>query len=205
METRKNKVIQDYEKALARVILYGIQELPFSYGIQKVTRFLRGTKSSFVINKELYQLDMYGVLPNFRVEYLRVIIDKLLKQGFLIIEMVSDYENFPTLVVTKKGEDFLEGRDTSNIEFVYELSDREVILLNEEEQILYESLKQLRQKISTENEIPAYVVCHNTHLREMAKSKPKSDNELLSIRGIGESFVQKYGSDFLSVIRAFVG
>jgi len=201
MEIQKNNtIIQDYEISLARIVLYGILELPNSFGIQKVSGFLRGSKSSFVIDNELYLLDMYGVLPNFNANYLKAIINKLLENGLLTIEMVSDYGNLPTLKVTSKGENFLVNKKVGDVKFVYELSNREVILLDAEEQILYAELKQLRWNIAREKELPAYTVCHDTHLREMAKKKPKSDDELLSISGIGKNFVQKYGDIFLSVI-----
>jgi len=37
----------------------------------------------------------------------------------------------------------------------------------------------------------------------MAKSKPKSERELLLINGIGEKFIHNYGDDFLGVIAVF--
>ena len=63
-------------------------------------------------------------------------IDVLLEQELLMIEMVSQYNNLPTLKSTPKGQDFLAGRLAIDTPFVDKLCDREVILLNAEEQEL---------------------------------------------------------------------
>lgn len=198
-----NRLIQDYENTLVKIMLYAIQELPKAFGIHKVARFLKGSKSLFVIENELYELDMYGVLQNFKTRNLKTIISKLLEQGLLANEIISSYRDLPTLRLTRKGEDFLYGKTTINIPFIYEFSDREIILLDEEDDLLYQSLRELRYKLSIKDEVPAYCICQDTPLREMAKFKPKSESGLLSIRGIGEAFVQKYGSLFLSAIKRF--
>ncbi len=204
MHIHSQDVIQDYEQALIKIILGCIKELPLSFGIKKVTGVLRGSKSIFIIDHELYKLDSYGILPTFKTKYLKTIIEKMIKHGLLEIEMVSEYKNLPTLIITQKGQNFLENKISENIKFVDELSDRDVILLNTEEQRLYDALRELRRDTAKEEDQPAYIICGNISLREMAKFKPETDAELLSITNIGEKFIQKYGYGFLEVIKSFV-
>jgi ATP-dependent DNA helicase RecQ len=135
---------------------------------------------------------------------LKTIIEKMIKHGLLEIEMVSEYKNLPTLIITQKGQNFLANKISENIKFVGELSDRDVILLNNEEQRLYDALRELRRDTAKKEELPAYIICGNISLREMAKFKPETEAELLSITNIGEKFIQKYGYDFLEVIKSFV-
>ena len=54
--------------------------------------------------------------------------------------------------------------------------------------------------LSVDKAVPAYVICHNITMREIAKSQPKSEYELLLINGVGEKFVHNYSKDFLRVI-----
>ena len=61
-------------------------------------------------------------------------------------------------------------------------------------------LKAKRKEIASSVNIPAYVIFHDKTLIRMAKSKPKSLEEMLEISGVGESKLDKYGEDFLKVI-----
>jgi ATP-dependent DNA helicase RecQ len=117
--------------------------------------------------------------------------------------MVSKYENLPTLGITLTGQDFLNNKLKIETPFVEEMSNREVILLSDEEQELFHALRRLRRKIASERESPPYSICHDTILREMAKSKPLTTANLISIRGIGEKFVENYGNDFLQLISQY--
>ncbi len=116
---------------------------------------------------------------------------------------MSKYENLPTLSITLTGQDFLNNKLTVETPFVEEMCNREVILLDDEEQELFHALRRLRRKIASEKEFPPYTICHDTILREMAKSKPLTTDNLLSIRGVGEKFVQNYGNDFLQLISQY--
>jgi ATP-dependent DNA helicase RecQ len=51
--------------------------------------------------------------------------------------------------------------------------------------------------------VPAYVVFNDATLREMAAVRPTSPDDLLSVGGVGEAKLDKYGDAFLEVIRAF--
>jgi len=203
MQTKSKEIIKGYEQSLIKIILFCISELPFSFETKKVIGVLRGSKSAYVINHDLYQLEMYGILPDFKVKYLKSVIERMQEQGLLAIEMVSDFGNLPTLKLTQEGKDYLDGKSSTDVEFAATLSDREITLLNDQEQVLYEDLRQLRFKLSVDKAVPAYVICHNITLREIAKSKPKSERELLLINGVGENFVHNYGKDFLRVIELF--
>jgi uncharacterized protein YpbB len=83
MQPQAKEIIKEYERSLVKVILYCICELPFSFGKQKIIGVLRGSKSSFVIDHELYQLDMYGILPDYKVKYLNFVLERMQDQGLL--------------------------------------------------------------------------------------------------------------------------
>lgn len=41
------------------------------------------------------------------------------------------------------------------------------------------------------------MICHNVSLKEMARLKPASIQDLLAMHGIGKGFVENYGEMFL--------
>jgi len=179
-----------------KIILCCISDLPFQFGKNKLIRVLTGSKSSFVIDYEIYKLEVYGILPNFRHAYLETVINKMQEADLLKIEMVSQYQNMPTLKIIQKGRDCLDGQCNADIQFARGLSDNE-------EQELFEELRAKRNVIAIEKSIPAYAVCSNISLRKMAKSEPMDESELLSIKGIGGKFTQNYGDDILGSIESF--
>lgn len=203
MQTKSKELIKGYEQSLVKIILNCVSELPFSFGKKKIVGVLRGSKSSYVIDHKLYQLDMYGILPDFKVKYLYCVLEKMQEQGLLEVEMVSNFGNRPTLTVTQAGKDFLDGKSSTDVDFATALSNREITLLNDQEQVLFDDLRQLRRDLASEQGLPAFMICGNICLREVAKTKPKSEPELLLINGIGESFVHNYGNDFLGAIELF--
>jgi DNA helicase II / ATP-dependent DNA helicase PcrA len=67
---------------------------------------------------------------------------------------------------------------------------------------LYAALKRWRLERATEDDLPAYVVFHNSTLAEIAGRRPRDLSELGSVSGVGPAKLQRYGSDVLRVIAA---
>lgn len=65
---------------------------------------------------------------------------------------------------------------------------------------LYIKLKEYRLNKSKEENVRAYCLYSNSTLEELVKIKPKSIDELKSIKGFGEVKSEKYGADIISII-----
>ncbi|MBU1316834.1 MAG: DNA helicase RecQ [Alphaproteobacteria bacterium] len=66
---------------------------------------------------------------------------------------------------------------------------------------LFEALRQTRLEIAKGLSVPPYVVFPDTTLVAFATQRPTSPDELLGISGVGQSKLERYGEDFLEVIR----
>jgi DNA helicase II / ATP-dependent DNA helicase PcrA len=66
----------------------------------------------------------------------------------------------------------------------------------------YTALKQWRLKRAKSDEIPAYVVFHNSTLAEIAERRPSTIAELASVPGVGPSKLQRYGEEVLAALAA---
>lgn len=77
---------------------------------------------------------------------------------------------------------------------------RNTIILNEQEKVLFEALKDWRLKQSRRENVPAYVISLNDTLELIAKHKPATIIDLLSIKGVGKITIEKYGNDILRII-----
>jgi ATP-dependent DNA helicase RecQ len=66
---------------------------------------------------------------------------------------------------------------------------------------LWEKLRQLRLDLSRELGIPPYVIFHDKTLKEMVARRPANPDDLLAISGIGQSKLERFGDQFLAVIK----
>ncbi|HEY6148907.1 MAG TPA: ATP-dependent DNA helicase UvrD2 [Gaiellaceae bacterium] len=66
----------------------------------------------------------------------------------------------------------------------------------------YAALKQWRLKRSKHDEVPAYVVFHNSTLAEIAARRPQTIGELASVPGVGPAKLERYGTEVLAALEA---
>jgi ATP-dependent DNA helicase RecQ len=66
---------------------------------------------------------------------------------------------------------------------------------------LFERLRAWRGDQARSQQVPAYVVLHNSHLEEIARRKPQSVHELGSIKGVGLRRAARYGDEILALVR----
>jgi ATP-dependent DNA helicase RecQ len=66
---------------------------------------------------------------------------------------------------------------------------------------LLEQLRALRSRLAREQQVPAYVVFPDRTLLEIAVRRPKSPYALGEIRGVGPMKIDKYGEQFLELVR----
>jgi ATP-dependent DNA helicase RecQ len=68
---------------------------------------------------------------------------------------------------------------------------------------LRELMREWRRETAKEQEVPAFVVMHDTTLDEVCAVRPSSTLALLRITGIGERKAQMYGRQILDVLKRF--
>jgi DNA helicase-2/ATP-dependent DNA helicase PcrA len=65
---------------------------------------------------------------------------------------------------------------------------------------LYAALKRWRLERATADDLPAYVVFHNTTLAEIAGRRPRDLFELGAVPGVGPAKLERYGGEVLRVV-----
>ena len=65
---------------------------------------------------------------------------------------------------------------------------------------LFEALRVLRMEIARRRRVPPYVIFHDTTLREIARSKPKTKDELRHVYGVGDRKAEDLGDLVLAVV-----
>jgi len=68
---------------------------------------------------------------------------------------------------------------------------------------LFEILRQVRTAEATRLKVPPYIVFGDKTLRDMASKRPVTDESFLTIHGVGEKKLAKFGALFMEAIRKF--
>ncbi len=199
MDTSIKKIVQDFEIAVSKIVIYCLSELPFPLGMKKTISILQGSKSSFVIKHGLYELETFALLPMFSSQQLTTIIEGLIEAKLVYVASISD-DNKPVLKISPKGHQFLEGMRKEKVQFLESIIDKTVPLFDGKDADLLDALAIMRLKIAQVERIPAYTVCGDTVIRELTKQKPANMESLLAVKGVGNKFADNYGDLFLKVI-----
>ncbi|HGF7827963.1 TPA: HRDC domain-containing protein, partial [Enterococcus faecium] len=121
------------------------------------------------------------------------LIEYLISNGYLL----TINGEYPVLKVTERGIQVLKGQES-----VYRKEPKKVQQLSDEEtDTLFEVLRELRTDLASEAGVPPYVVFSDSTLKEMSRIRPSSRLEMLQIKGVGQSKLDKYGEAFLSRIK----
>jgi ATP-dependent DNA helicase RecQ len=70
------------------------------------------------------------------------------------------------------------------------------------DEALYDALKAWRIDTAREENVPAFVILHDSVLREIARSRPKDKDALSRISGIGENKLARFGDGIVKIVTA---
>jgi len=197
---------------LAQKVLSCVARVRETFGAGHVIDVLRGKRTDKVLERGHETLSTFGLLPDFAVEELRGYIEQLGEQGLLLV----DGDRYPVLRLTADGRRLLKGELTATLVRQKAAPPKERggrgrkggAARSEEswegvDQELFEALRAERLAVARERGVPPYVIFHDTTLRELARSKPRSAGAFLDVHGVGARKAEELGERFLSVIRVF--
>lgn len=192
----------DARKILSCV--YRLDERRLHFGKIVVAAVLTGSKSEQIGRFSLHTLSTYGIMSEQTAVRVRQLIDVLLERGLL----TADPERYNALFLTKTGNALMRGRGELHIRLPREKKP-ETVRRTEElsadvDEKLFEKLRALRTKVAQRAGVPPYVVFSNATLADMAARQPKSEYELLGVRGVGEAKARRYGAEFVDCIRDYL-
>lgn len=71
------------------------------------------------------------------------------------------------------------------------------------EREVYQALSEWRRDVAVDIQRPAFVVCHDSELIEIAQKRPKNQEELRKIKGWKNKKIKKYGDEVLAILNGF--
>lgn len=177
-------------------------KLGYYVGADLLSKVLRGSRSQRVLTLGLDGLTTYGLLRDTSEALTRRYLEALEEAGYLVTEPVHKTLR-PTPqageVLFRGSKVFLTQRAAPAV-FRPREEGLERSGQQPEDQELMAALKATRLQLARQEEVPLYVIFSNATLADMARRRPQTMEEFLSVSGVGEVKARKYGAAFLAVL-----
>ncbi|OUR80221.1 ATP-dependent DNA helicase RecQ [Alphaproteobacteria bacterium 46_93_T64] len=194
-------VVTDGTEA-AQMALSCIYRTGQCFGSGHIIDILMGVDTDKVKNAGHDNLPLYGKGSSYSRPDWQAFIRQLLSLDYIS----QDIEGFGGLSLNEKCRPLLRGEEAfSTRKYVPHKKQngraKTVAPDNPIDAALFNELKALRLEIAKAANIPPYVVFHDKTLLEMVNLKPGTLNSLSEIQGIGDSKLEKYGKQFLNLLK----
>ncbi len=186
----------DAQKALSCVYRVGQR-----FGLGYVVEVLRGANNQRIREWGHDKLPVYGIGREQSHEHWVSVLRQLIHLGFL----TQNIALHSAVQLTESARPVLRG------EIPLQLAVPRVVNLKPKanqksytglyDRKLFAKLRKLRKAIADEGDIPPYVVFSDATLLEMADRLPVTASELLTINGVGQRKLERFGTPFMSLIR----
>lgn len=196
----------------ANTILRCLDALDWNYGAATVIDIVHGGKSQKILGKNLDKNPEYAVLSERTVPRLRQILRELQFREYV----EEKGEQYPVICLTPEGKAFMETEELLVMKLPKEETEKKseskekknrrkkgavAAELTEKDAELFESLRELRREIASEEKVPPYMVFADKTLAGMCVMRPATRDEMLEVSGVGEHKLEKYGDRFLEILR----
>lgn len=171
-----------------------------------IANILSGKATSAIKSYKHHKLEIFGTGDEKDERFWNMVV----RQALIARLLAKDIENYGLLKLTRKGHEFLEKPEPFMLAEDHdysEASDEEAAFgartaaVDEE---LVSILKDLRKKISKQKDVPPFVIFQDPSIEEMAIQYPINVEELQNISGVGAGKAQRYGHEFVEVIKRYV-
>ena len=177
------------------------------YGINVILDTVHGANTAKIRQYKMDKNPCYGTLAKVPAWRLRQIFNHLLLEEYL----TTTNDEYMLVKLTEKSDSLLEGKVSVSMKMAKEQEKTEKtavkkkkktagVLLSNEQEALFEKLRQLRMEIAKEEKVPPYIVFSDKTLVHMCQVRPENKAQMLKVSGVGEFKYQKYGERFLEVI-----
>ena len=191
--------VQEDAAIVAQKILSCVVRCEQRYGAHHVASVLRGAKTAAIKQTRHDQLSTYGLLSEHDQNEVRGWIDQLVGLRHLLVAG----DRYPTLYLSPSGVEVMRGEREVTLFAVPRRKKRRAApapIDADVDEGLFESLRGLRRELARERGVPPYLIFNDRTLAGMAAALPRTEEDLLEIKGIGEKKARDLGAAFLARI-----
>jgi ATP-dependent DNA helicase RecQ len=171
-----------------------------------ISNILSGKVTAAIKSYKHHKLEFFGIGEDKDEKFWNMVV----RQALIAKLLTKDIENYGLLKLTQKGLEFLENPTSFMLAEDHDYADTadeenafgaRTAAVDEE---LFSILKDLRKKLSKQKEVPPFVIFQDPSLEDMAIQYPITIDELQNISGVGAGKAQRYGKEFVAIIKKYV-
>jgi ATP-dependent DNA helicase RecQ len=187
-------------------VLETILAIKEKFKADHVANILSGKVTSAIKSYKHHKIEFFGIGEDKDEKFWNMVIRQALIAKFL----TKDIENYGLLKLTPEGMKFLENPTSFMLAEDHDYADTtdeenafgaRTAAVDEE---LFSILKDLRKKLSKQKDVPPFVIFQDPSLEDMAIQYPVTIDELQNISGVGAGKAQRYGQEFIEIIKKYV-
>ncbi len=188
----------------AQMALSGIIRTHEHIGLNLLVDILRGSSKQEIKQSNYDKIKTFGVGREVPFIHWKHYITQMINQGIISIDF-SDYNRLKT---TPLSNDVLHNKTKVNLAKYISPDERKKVVVqkikfddSDADALLLNKLKEWRRTKANSLNIPAFVILHDKSLRQIASIIPDSNSKLLTVEGIGNAKLEKYGKEILEIIQ----
>ncbi|NLP34455.1 MAG: DNA helicase RecQ [Clostridiales bacterium] len=197
--------------AIAKQLIGCVQSCGQRFGMGVIVDTVRGSKAARLRQNRMVENDFYGSLAGKSAILVRQVLNHLLLKGYL--ELTN--EEYAILKLTEKSAAVFHEEETVIMKLSKKREDtskkaKSTKVTSSKRQLdvdidteLFEVLRSLRLEIAREEKVPPYIVFSDKTLTGMCQIMPSSEEEMLTVSGVGNYKFAKYGERFLEAIKRY--
>jgi len=173
-----------------------------------IAAIINGNANSNIKSYKHHKLELFGCGSEKDERFWNAVIRQAMIAGLIY----KDIENYGLLKIHDKGKKYIENPYSILISQDHDFEDGDE---NEEmapqgassgavDPALLNMLKDLRKKIAKRKNLPPFVIFQDPSLEDMAIQYPIALEELNQITGVGSGKANKYGQEFVDLIKTYV-
>ena len=171
-----------------------------SFGYSHVIDVLRGSESQKVLDRGHQRLSTYNIGGELSKKQWMMLGRRLALKGLI----VQDLDSFGALKITAKGYAVMKGDDRFlGAPLAEDAPARKSAAAADHDTELFNLLRAKRKSIADAEGVPPYVVFSDKSLVDMAVHFPQSRESMLEVHGVGRSKLERYGDEFIRIIRDY--
>lgn len=187
----------------AQKLLSNIYRTGQRFGVGHVVDVLRGQMTEKTTQFQHQNLSTFGIGAERSAKQWKSIARQLIAQGYIAVNQ----ERFGAVELTEKSRAILKGEiqlflreDMLSAKPEKKTKRKRYGNVSEQDRELWDALKDKRKELADEQGVPPYHIFHDATLMEMMEHRPQDHGEMLTMNGVGEVKLERYGEDFLEVL-----
>ncbi|HET7575453.1 MAG TPA: DNA helicase RecQ [Sphingomicrobium sp.] len=178
---------------VARKLLSAAFRTEMRFGVGHLADVLAGNETEKVLCFGHHRLSVFGIASAEEIALVRPASRALIARDALRTDAYGGLSFGPSARPILKGEEGL-------VIAVPPKPKRERRREAARDDPLFEALRETRRSLAAEAGVPAYVVFHDSTLREIADARPATLAELAEVNGVGRTKLERYGEAMLAAV-----